>query len=400
MLTVGIAGACGGQVGIDGDRAVPASGGSGAGASSGGKGSASASGGRSAGGGSGGDAAIGGTPAKGTGGTSHAGGAFSEPSGGASNQATGGGDQPDDMGLGGAGAAPARIEGIPCEPTPYPLDPQRPSHPPRDLFVCGIVTAIDFVREEGPARLVVLEPPDPDECGSLVQVALALGNDHDENGVLSESEVTQRIVRCTTLGPEGSVRLFTQAQVEEYADTVSFPADLTLYNFVADLTPLSSLQEVRGAFTINGTALQTLSGLGSLHTVDSLWVGFNKELSAVGSLPALVEANHLVFVSNPKLQSLEGLESVQWAKSVAVSSAAVRGLEGLEGLQVVEQGLTISDCPELTSLRALEGLKSVGSLSIHSNPNLPSCEIEWLLGRIEVQDQEESSYDEDDGVCP
>jgi hypothetical protein len=87
------------------------------------------------------------------------------------------------------------------------------------------------------------------------------------------------------------------------------------------------------------------------------------------------------------------------AHVVSLERTGITSLAGLETLQIIEEELVLLDNPALASLRALTGLAFAHHVGIGNNPVLPTCDADWLLGRVTVDISE--IYGNDDGaVCP
>ncbi len=167
------------------------------------------------------------------------------------------------------------------------------------------------------------------------------------------NKVSQLAGQCTPCYI-GTTTLTTQSDLEafakKYAGCSRLQGDLYIgfngsQDTVRDLTPLPRFKEITGTLTIDG--LSNLAGLDSLQSA--------KEL----------------IISSWKLKNLKGLQNLKNFKG-NIHISQIKNLNGLEQLQTVDGTLTIYDNQWLKNLSGLENLRTVQSLIITNNDSLIS----------------------------
>ena len=160
-------------------------------------------------------------------------------------------------------------------------------------------------------------------------------------------------------------------------------------NDVTDLSPMASLRILRGqlACHLNNNSLETLEGLERLEWAGGFYVTNNglQSLSAVESLTS-VDAGFSV-VGMPNFVDLGGLEKLRTVgdKLRVESNNELTSLDGLSGLEWVGGELSIIANDKLVSLDGLSALQQVdGDVRIQLNPQLPQADIDAFLSRIEI----------------
>jgi hypothetical protein len=114
----------------------------------------------------------------------------------------------------------------------------------------------------------------------------------------------------------------------------------------------------------------------------SLEISNNAQLTSISALQSAVGVSTAYVVDNPKLSSLSGLPL---AKVLYIQNdASIVDLSGFDIRPVLEE-LVVQDNPRLQSLRALNGVTSVGNVVIFWNDALPDCEVAWFGARIGQQ---------------
>ena len=165
-----------------------------------------------------------------------------------------------------------------------------------------------------------------------------------------------------------------------------------------DLAFLNCLEEVEGAlFILDNESLETLEGMGSLMTVDAIFLENNRRLRSLSGLTALTQATRGIKVMNnselsdfsmPSLQVIGG-DGLILGGCISLSSEEAESvgdnnsLESINGLDslVSVNGLLIAGQENLRSLEHLEGLARQGTdfggyLSVRVTPRLALAEIQ------------------------
>jgi hypothetical protein len=164
---------------------------------------------------------------------------------------------------------------------------------------------------------------------------------------------------------------------------------------LTSLTGLSNLDSIGGFLRIKShPILPDLSGLEGLKYLGgSLWISAN---DALASLEGLHNLNYIgggiEFQDNPVLTDLEGLNNIDSVRGdLKLYWTALTDLSGLENLTFIEEDLTIIHNYYLTNLDELENVNSIGSnLTIASNANISDLSIfenlTLVKGNIQIYD--------------
>jgi hypothetical protein len=182
------------------------------------------------------------------------------------------------------------------------------------------------------------------------------------------------------------------------------------FNFMPNLSSLEGLHNLTAVGSIGLVSLPALTDLAGLRSVEAT---FRIHLQQVGitdlqGLEALTELTvELSANDNPNLQSLAGLEAVDWnglslsltGNSVLTDLGALTGVEQMVSINLVENGLTdlvglesltnveidlvLSENLALADLGALAKLESVDRLLLNS---LPISDLAGLASLVEVRE--------------
>lgn len=155
---------------------------------------------------------------------------------------------------------------------------------------------------------------------------------------------------------------------------------------ITDCDALTSLAGIEGPIVGNkqkGWRL-ALGGLDALESLDSLGALENfsyaldirdcPKLTDISALEFVLDPDgvfHLIFVDNPALIDLVGLEAIAHATEVHIwNNDSLKDLTGLDGLQDTTANFLILDNDELLGLHGLKLLDQVHYLAIENNPKL------------------------------
>jgi hypothetical protein len=156
-----------------------------------------------------------------------------------------------------------------------------------------------------------------------------------------------------------------------------------------DLSPLISLRVVRDTVTAGNynTHLETLAGLDNLEWVDSFHFT-GDALSNLFAMSNLVGVGvYFALWEMPNLVDLRGLEQLRTVNGTLSlhSNPQLATLDGLGGLEWIGDRLEIIENEKLVSLDGLAALQRVeGDVRIFGNPLLPPAEIDAFLARVEI----------------
>jgi hypothetical protein len=159
--------------------------------------------------------------------------------------------------------------------------------------------------------------------------------------------------------------------------------------FTGDLLVLTALRVIEEDFgsLSNNANLETLEGLNQLQWVGSF--SFSQDaLLDLSAMSNLVGVDDFFDISAlPNLVDCHGLASLATIGGTVSFEAngELTSLDGLSGLEWIGGDLEIVDNAKLESLSGLSNLRRVdGSVRIQFNGALPADEIDSLLSRIEV----------------
>jgi len=151
--------------------------------------------------------------------------------------------------------------------------------------------------------------------------------------------------------------------------------------------------------------LESLDGLESLSSVESLRIDSNESLKDISGLKNLKTVRReMVISSNDSLGNMRGLDNIRSAGSVEIGgNESLKDLDGLGRLEAVEWDLSINANRSLRNIDGLEKLTDLGgNLSIYGNKVLPACEAEELVDRLEQERWRGDAYisgNDDEATC-
>jgi len=220
----------------------------------------------------------------------------------------------------------------------------------------------------------------------LSSVAPLAGTTHLKSLVITDSEVLTDLEGLEGLERvEGGLRLYRNRAL-------------------ASLDALRRLTHVGVLHFEEMDLLTDLSGLEALESVDGLGIYYCDSLTSLDGLHPAFTARGIGLDGNPQLAELSALSHLRALPDFLILSrnSAMTSLSGLEGVESVGT-LAITYNEALTSVSALDSLVSVeGDLKIMDNPNLPTCEAEGLVARLDSSSPPSGvfvSSNDDDGTC-
>jgi len=178
----------------------------------------------------------------------------------------------------------------------------------------------------------------------------------------------------------GSMAFFTQSDVNQFpilhpnCDTVV--GDVLIQGGdITDLTPLAQLKSIQGKLRIvSNPRLKSLNGLDSLSVVEDLYLQYNDSLENLMGLGALVTARKIHIEANPQLRSLEGLHRLELVSQLKIyRNRRLKDLRGLDSTVFDAQNRTRIEIVRNDSLESFKGLENATallSLYLRSNPRL------------------------------
>jgi hypothetical protein len=262
---------------------------------------------------------------------------------------------------------------------------------PFTLVGCALLVSACSHHDIAELVKVVPEPEGPN-CQFGGQ-AIETGVDHNQNGVLDDSEVSSvsyvckdsRIVKCSLADKihEGTVTLQSDADFAQLDGITCLDGDLVIESLPDDQIPsLPDLEKVTGSVLVTANPnLRSLTGLVAVHEVGSGYVvDANPALTDITALGHLIDFGTIFLVGNDTLENLHGLEvftDISISSIVVKSNPALTSLSGLDNLTSIEQ-LTVQSNASLTSLDALANVGTVSLVDISGNPKLTAVKLPAL----------------------
>ncbi|RYZ36168.1 MAG: leucine-rich repeat domain-containing protein [Myxococcaceae bacterium] len=178
-----------------------------------------------------------------------------------------------------------------------------------------------------------------------------------------------------TLAPNGELIVADNDLLE----TFEFPYinGLSLGGLIVQSNPrlrtlsLPLLESLFSAALAHCPALESLSGLSSLRTVEHLSIFNNAALTSLEGLDSLQSASSLTIAKNAALKTTEGLPRLARVGSVLIGdNATLEFAGGMPSLRTVSESFTLRNNASLRGVKGLPKLDSVQTLILESNPLL------------------------------
>ncbi len=160
------------------------------------------------------------------------------------------------------------------------------------------------------------------------------------------------------------------------------------------------LRSVKGTWSINLTALESLAGFSALeHVGDTVALTSNPKLEGFTMNGSFAAIGAVLIYDNPALKRIEGTPSVRLSSMTEVAIARNTVLRSLDGFVNVKElgGLTLAENAALQHITAWDALQSVGKspgLRILRNPaladfgtflsSLESASDVWIFGNLSL----------------
>jgi len=140
---------------------------------------------------------------------------------------------------------------------------------------------------------------------------------------------------------------------------------------ITDLTPLSTLVEVKDLFVITSNeSLESLEGLNSLIATEDLAISGNALLTSLQGLDNLSSVDHFSIRSNIGLLTLEGIENLTTIKTLSLGyNPLLNSISALSNLTSLNQ-FYLENNDAITTLVGLEQITSIYYLWISGNDAL------------------------------
>jgi Leucine-rich repeat (LRR) protein len=152
--------------------------------------------------------------------------------------------------------------------------------------------------------------------------------------------------------------------------------DLERVSRFLDLSSNRSLQNLQG--------LTNLKSVGNPDTNSGLLI-VDSSVSSLDGLESL-ETLQALEISNSPIDSLAPLEGVEIREGLGITFTEVGSVTGITFDDTELRAVDISNNDKLTSIPALEGVRSVsGGVVFQSNPKLSRCDIDAFVDGLETR---------------
>jgi len=157
--------------------------------------------------------------------------------------------------------------------------------------------------------------------------------------------------------------LTSQAEVNAWPGCSIVEGNLRIAgNDITDLSPLATLQKVRGGLLIDGNPLLTeLSGLENVDSVGALIIAGNPQLGSISAISLTQDdIASIVIYNNDNLMSIDGFNSLTNSDNIEImNNNALASITGFQNLQTVMGKIHIHFHPNLTEVSGFQNLLSV-----------------------------------------
>jgi hypothetical protein len=238
---------------------------------------------------------------------------------------------------------------------------------------------------------------DDEPMGSNCQyggTAIHTGLDTDHDDALDDSEITSSQYICLTSSDvtclasqnkvEGPISLDTAADFAALSGVNCIDGDLMIVGTsLAAFPEVASLETITGSIIVAGNSpLVSLDGFPNLTKVGRRYVvQGNDSLVDIAAIGRLERVDLIAIVGNDDLVDLSGFEtftSLDGGLEIA-NNNSLTSLHGLENLvHQTHNRITIRSNRNLTSLAALDHLRSAVLLDIDGNATLPAVQLQSL----------------------
>ena len=173
-----------------------------------------------------------------------------------------------------------------------------------------------------------------------------------------------------------SMTLSSQAEINAWPGCTIVEGDLRIAgNDITDLSPLATLQTVRGLLSIDDNAnLSNLNGLENVDSVAALLIAANAQLQSLSALNLnQTEIASIVFYDNNNLGQIDGLNNFTSTDNLEIlSNDNLTDITGFNGLTTVDGNLLLEFNSGLTNLDGFSNLTQItGAFQLVGNDALP-----------------------------
>ena len=220
--------------------------------------------------------------------------------------------------------------------------------------------------------------------------------------LLSEDGLPDDDFQCPSVTPEttiiGSQTITSQAQLDELEGVTRIDGGISIDPPVTslDFSPLDSLVELSGGFSLFPSDLTSIDGFNCLTDIGFNFLFFdNSNLESISGFNSLTSiAGDLTIFNSPSLTSISGfsaLTSVGEDLSITDNEILIN-IPEFPALTSVRGDVQISSNSLLSSISGFNAL-TTGSLRIRLNPNLTSISGLNLLPSSRIRIDQNSNFD-------
>ena len=179
----------------------------------------------------------------------------------------------------------------------------------------------------------------------------------DENEILANCSSNQNV--CP-----GDITLSSQTEVDAWPGCTIVEGTLRIQGSdITDLSPLATLQKVRGAlFFQNNTSLVSIAGMENVDSVEALLFIDNPLLEGIGELGGLTQTGiaSIVILRNHSLQSIGVFNNFTSADNIEIlENDGLQSITGFSNLQIVDGKIHILEHANLTEVSGFQNLVEI-----------------------------------------
>jgi hypothetical protein len=195
----------------------------------------------------------------------------------------------------------------------------------------------------------------------------------------------EKAISCSEGVYKGTYAMKTTGDLNELSGYMAVTGDLIIKNTaLRNLEGLECLSEIGGELVMeNNSLLENIDGLSNLTSVASTEISYNPVLMNLDGFRKLASVEEYLFITcNDLLTNVNGLAAITSVDNLFINNNdTLVDLSGLSSLTSVNEQLVIIGNDELNDLN-LDGLKTVGGLSLYGNVLLPPGQSREIIERL------------------
>lgn len=163
---------------------------------------------------------------------------------------------------------------------------------------------------------------------------------------------------------------------------------------VKDLSFLRDVVEMQNLRVMDNPGLESLAGLEGVEFVNTcdmcerrIEISANPSLRSFKGLENITDLDYLTIMDNNNLEEVNGFDKLKGGIITIDSNARIRRIAGFAGMVNNPRGINIFSNLALKRLELWPNLKSLGSISIDRNPSLNMCDVDRILNQLDEPPQ-------------